>query len=138
MEKPVKGNIRLTDVPDGEAPEEIRREWVGDVILPVVAITDEESRGVVSHDEVNLGESYLVPQKAAIAALRKKSKKAAAWWGGQGFPKMGQYFNFKVSQAEIVGTLEVLPFKIRQHLGLLEVGCGYQDHEANLPDSWKK
>jgi|SRR5271168_858849 len=130
MEKSIEGSVRITKTPDGEAPLNIRKEWVG-VTLPVVAITNTKGRGVLSHKETDSEVVYLVYQDLAIKALAAKSKEAARWWRRQRFPQRGQYFSFKVSQTEVVGTLKEIPIVRRQFLGLLEVGVGAHDHPAN-------
>lgn len=118
MKRFVNGSIRITKVPDGEVPVEIRNYWVG-LVLPVVEITDEIS-GVPM---------YVVLQSVALEALSQKSPTTLTWWESNGFPRAEECFGFKVSDAEVVENLEELP--CRQFLGLLEVGVGARDHWIN-------
>jgi hypothetical protein len=88
--------IRIVNVPPGEAPEAIRRAWVG-LVLPL-APREKGPRalaafGVVAGPRGLLGTlwrlftgrytrgvQYAVPVDAAIAALEEASPDAAAWW----------------------------------------------------------
>ncbi len=115
MIKNVRGHIRITEVPDGEAPIWVRKAWVG-LIIPVVGITDEY---------------YEVLQTEAMGPLVQGSVKAYLWWIEHDYPKFNECFGFKIRQAEIVGVLEEITPVIRQYVGLLEIGIGGHDYEAN-------
>ena len=74
--------IRIIDTPPGQAPEWVRKEWVG-VELPVEekAPGPEEGiqYGIRGGKPENLG-GYFVLTPDAISLLRKKSPEAARWW----------------------------------------------------------
>lgn len=84
--------ILIIKTPRGEAPEHIRRAWLG-LALPCIGISY-SSVGVLSEKPTNNGEGYSVPQKEAIRVLAGKKPKAAAWWTKHGFPKPGKTFVF--------------------------------------------
>jgi len=74
--------ITIIAVPPGEAPEWVRREWVG-MILSVMEARDlpptGEEVGVLGGPPTNPG-GYPVETTVAIKELEKKSPKAAEWW----------------------------------------------------------
>jgi hypothetical protein len=74
--------IRITGVPPGQAPEWVRKEWVG-LELPVQedALNPNEGIqfGVKGGKPENLG-GYPIHTSDAISALTKKSPRAAEWW----------------------------------------------------------
>ncbi len=89
-------NIRIIRTPGGEAPEEIRRAWIG-LILPVAE--DEQGRrkrlgyGVLTGPKSLLAyllgfllgkytqyDGYAVKVMDAIAILEKSNREAAQWW----------------------------------------------------------
>ncbi|OHA28635.1 MAG: hypothetical protein A3E92_03170 [Candidatus Taylorbacteria bacterium RIFCSPHIGHO2_12_FULL_42_34] len=76
--------VRIVNVPPGEAPEWVRREWVG-LELPLSnefdATTPRLQMGVVGGpvDPQNIG-GYAVPKDEAIDILEKKNPTAAQWW----------------------------------------------------------
>lgn len=120
MTRFVKGNIKVLLVPDGDAPEWVRRAWV-DVVLPVRAVE---------------GNEYLVDQMLAICALGLQSKhdsikEVLNWWKGEGHPIPGHHFCFDESEVEIVGKLEDMTTHLRVFAGILEVGVGAHDHPEN-------
>ncbi len=103
--------IKIVQVPDGEAPEEVRRAWVGMVLpcLPLVGYGAHREKGAVSLQENAYNRyGYAVPQKEALEKLAEKHPEAARWWKSQGFPKEadGQdYFSFSEMEVkEFVGT----------------------------------
>jgi len=77
------GYLEIVRVPPGEAPEEIRREWVG-VRLPLRRWDKEPcvqwSVGVLSHLGPRPTRGYAVDGRAAVKALARYSPQAAAWW----------------------------------------------------------
>jgi hypothetical protein len=75
--------IRIIATPPGEAPEEIRRAWVG-LELPLAngqqqaqVYSPEE---VVSREAVGPVTGHAVEGRAAIQQLALASEDAAAWW----------------------------------------------------------
>lgn len=75
--------VRIVQVPPGEAPEEIRRAWVG-LELPLLRGAAEPlpavSVGVLSHQNSAVVPGYAVDGRLAMEALAGRSPEAAAWW----------------------------------------------------------
>ncbi|HSX48807.1 MAG TPA: hypothetical protein VLE44_00945 [Candidatus Saccharimonadales bacterium] len=72
--------IRIVDTPPGQAPEWVRKEWIG-LELPVEDVDLEGgfSIGIKGGKPENLG-GYPIRTEDAISALKEKSPKAANWW----------------------------------------------------------
>lgn len=127
----VSGSITITKLPEGEAPQWVRAAWVG-LVVPVIAISYTEAFGLLSKSQLGPRLMYIVPQREAIKALKKKSKRAATWWTSIGFPRPQETFGFNFDEASIEGKITCeRPEKIYQFFGLLEVGVGAYDHPAN-------
>jgi hypothetical protein len=75
--------LRILRTPSGEAPEAIRRAWVG-IELPLRRGEPEpkylQSVGVLSQQGPEVTSGYAVDGCAAVAALASQSPAAAAWW----------------------------------------------------------
>ena len=79
-----RAEIRIIGVPPGEAPLEIRQQWVG-LILPLAGgepcawqlQTMGVLTGILEEDET-IG--YAVDFSEAVTALAEKSPAAARWW----------------------------------------------------------
>lgn len=133
MQRSVSGKIEITKIPDGGAPRWVREGWVGS-ILPVVAISDDASSGVLSGKNVPRQFRYLVPQRPALAELALRSIEARRYWAEQGFPddKDDGCFGFRIDQAKVLGVLEDgEPEKILLFTGLLKAGLGAHDYWLN-------
>ncbi len=105
--KTIGGQIRITKVPSGEAPLEIRKAWVGLVLPcdPYLGYPDDGlDRGILSGKEVSRNRcGFSVPQDQAIEILEKEYPLAAAWWKANGFPQGGdKRFGFAEEEAEII------------------------------------
>lgn len=74
--------IRIVDTPPGQAPEWVRKEWVG-LELPVEENAPDPKEGIQfgvrGGKPENLG-GYPIRTTDAINTLRKKSPRAAKWW----------------------------------------------------------
>jgi hypothetical protein len=113
--------IRIVDVPPGEAPEEIRRAWVG-LILPLVP-GETGPRPIISHGVLSgprwliarlwrllTGQyhrymQYAVPVDAALEELEWTAPDAAAWWR-ENTPHLigrGRAFGFAAEVCEEIG-----------------------------------
>jgi hypothetical protein len=85
-------SIRIIDVPDGEAPEDVRRAWVGLVlplvegirqprVIPVYGVRSFRwKRWIPWAFHYHTTEAFIVNVNAAITVLRKREPDAAAWW----------------------------------------------------------
>lgn len=107
MDGPEK-RIRIVDIPPGQAPEWVRKEWIG-LELPAAKPRSLFQIGVKFGPPSNLG-GYQVDAKTAIDVLREKSPKAAEWWDGH-LPKKFDWLIFKkdVCEEVIVTPKEALP-----------------------------
>lgn len=76
-------HIRIVTLPPGEAPESIRRAWVG-MELPLAvgegAARQLQTVGAVSNRGAEVSTGYLVDGPKALAALEFGAPEAAAWW----------------------------------------------------------
>ncbi|HVS39553.1 MAG TPA: hypothetical protein VMS17_28610 [Gemmataceae bacterium] len=79
----VIGHVRIIQTPPGEAPDDIRRAWVG-VELPLRPGEGQprrmESVGAVSNEGPAVADGYIVDGASAVNALAAQSPEAAAWW----------------------------------------------------------
>jgi len=77
------GRILVTAVPPGEAPEEVRRAWVG-LELPLArgekGARSAETVGVVSEQAEEPSRGFAVEGAQAVAILAAQRPDAAAWW----------------------------------------------------------
>ncbi len=86
--------IKIVSVPPGEAPENVRADWVG-ITLPVKRCnaTDVRTLGVMSGPKNNVvaffvtlfgggqrERGYLVDAATAVDRLERHAPDAAAWW----------------------------------------------------------
>jgi hypothetical protein len=69
--------LKIVALPAGDAPESVRKEWVG-LVLPFTDIVDESSEVITEKCIKKLG--FVVPAWDAIAILKQKSLAAAIWW----------------------------------------------------------
>jgi hypothetical protein len=77
------GLIRITATPPGEAPEAVRRAWVGLELPFVGGRVGPQSQavvGVLSNRPAGSREGYAVDGGKAIALLAARDSEAAAWW----------------------------------------------------------
>lgn len=71
--------IRIVKVPEGEAPEEVRRHWVG-LVLPA------RNRGAAVESEIlggglrSIRENFAVPTTIAVLLLRFQSEDAGDYF----------------------------------------------------------
>jgi hypothetical protein len=81
--KPAVMRVRIIATPPGEAPEPVRKAWVG-LELPVADGRDGpaplDAAGVLSGERVEPVEGYEVDGAAAVDLLAAKAPEAAAWW----------------------------------------------------------
>lgn len=99
------GLIRIIKLPEGEAPEIVRKAWLGLILpcSPTVGWSNEgEELKVLSGKKIPKRYGFSVPQAEAIKILSKSNRKAATWWKKHGFPQAGKYFGFDESEAEIL------------------------------------
>ncbi len=100
------GYVRITEIPDGEAPFWVRREWLG-LLLPCDPVCGFPSggmeKGAVSGKVAEKNRfGFSVPQAAALQVLATKSQDAFNYWKRLGFPKPPPYDYFGFSETEAV------------------------------------
>ena len=71
--------IKIISTPPGQAPLEIREQWVGITIPIVDNISAIYQMGVLGGKPEDLG-GYTVETNVAMQELEKKSPQAADWW----------------------------------------------------------
>ena len=72
--------VKVISIPVGEAPERVRREWVGLELLASDEQCDKTEVGIESLEDIPHRYHIHVPSKAAIEVLAKKSLEAADWF----------------------------------------------------------
>jgi hypothetical protein len=102
-------HLRIIATPTGEAPERIRRAWVG-VALPLrhweTEPSDHLSVGVLSHLAPARIMGYAVDGRAAVNALASHSPEAATWWRNHAphVLERGYQFFFPCEACEYLGS----------------------------------
>jgi hypothetical protein len=95
--------IKIIATPSGEAPEWVRKEWIG-LELPVVEVDIENGIqfGVVKGGPPqNLG-GYSVETTNAIKILKEQSPEAAQWWLENPLLKFMDVLVFKKEFCELI------------------------------------
>jgi len=95
--------ILITETPPGEAPLEVRQQWVG-LILPVaenVPPTRVFEVGVLGGEAIEPG-GYPVETVVAIQELEKKSQAAAQWWKENIYPMIMPWLVFQKNYCELI------------------------------------
>ncbi|KKR70566.1 MAG: hypothetical protein UU13_C0003G0010 [Candidatus Nomurabacteria bacterium GW2011_GWB1_40_7] len=73
-------NIKILAVPPGEAPLEVRKQWVG-LTLPAERLPNNfPLAGVVTGNPVKETGGYAVVPSVAIKELERNNLPAAEWW----------------------------------------------------------
>lgn len=106
-------SIQIMNIPEGEAPLDVRKAWVGLVLPahPFVGYGGTQEKGAVTSSEnIRKSYSYSVPQDKALLVLARSDQKAALWWKDHGYPKAGDdenCFSFPLLIArEVCGKFE--------------------------------
>jgi hypothetical protein len=77
------GGLLIKSTPPGEAPEHIRRAWVG-LTLPLAPAEIKprtlETVGVISNRDPEMTMGYAVDGRKAVQFLASHEPEAAAWW----------------------------------------------------------
>ena len=100
--------IRIIATPPGEAPEEVRRAWVG-LEVPLAAGEREprtlSAAGVITGENVGVRQGYVVNGKTAIKLLAVHDTHAAEWWrqNARHVAAGGYRFIFPTNVCEKVG-----------------------------------
>jgi hypothetical protein len=92
-------SIKIISTPPGQAPEEVRKEWVGLVIPMPKQETGGTQRGVLGGKPQNTN-GYQVDTLVALEILRGKSPDAAQWFLDNAF--LGGRFAFAREACEVV------------------------------------
>ncbi len=95
--------IMIVKVPRGEAPEEIKKAWVGMVLPCIGKFPPYGALGALSGKPAeSYGLNFLVHQDDALKVLHQKQPAAAKWWYAHGFPKDGRCFAFCEDEAVVL------------------------------------
>jgi hypothetical protein len=94
--------IKIVGIPPGEAPEWVRKEWVG-LELPLAKRTDSPvvTYGVLSGSPSNEG-GYAVKAYEAFMILEKKSPRAHQWWKISPYYGIMDFLVFKKDVCELI------------------------------------
>lgn len=98
-------SFRIIATPRGDAPEEVRKEWIG-VVLP---LKDSFNPGEGAHernfsfDRQQVRSFVTVPVRTALGELAKKSQPAAQWFY-KNLPEFwfNRDFSFGVDEVQIL------------------------------------
>lgn len=93
--------IRLSKIPDGETPLEIRKCWVGRIVESD-GVSIEQCYGALTGKETDICPRFRVPQGKALDELKMAHPAAAHWYQERGYPKLNGYFCFKTDHVEVV------------------------------------
>ena len=95
--------IRIIDVPPGQAPDWVRKAWVGLEIPLAVQLSAASSlqEGVLGGKPENLG-GFQVRGEIAITLLSKKSPEAAKWWHRNAPYVLSEILVFKKNVCELI------------------------------------
>jgi hypothetical protein len=86
--------VKIIAVPPGQAPDWVRKEWIG-LVLPVAenVPSDTFAMGVLG-GKVENPDGFPVETVAAIKALDDKSPRAAQWWKDHVYPNLMPWLVF--------------------------------------------
>lgn len=98
-------SIKIIATPPGQAPEEVRKEWVGLTIPLPQQETKGFQMGVLGGAAKNLG-GYQVLSKDAFDLLLAKSRPAYLWFMENGF--FGSYLVFAREVCEFLPGVETV------------------------------
>lgn len=111
------GRIKIISRPEGDAPPEIRDQWIGvEMNCHGQFLRDRFSRGIkgIRREEQH---SYSVFQVHAIAELAKKSPKAADFWKHIGFPRTRiSIFTFRADSVQELSPVPILDSELENEL----------------------
>lgn len=100
--------IEIVSLPNGEAPEEVRKAWIGCALpcLPSCGHVAVPVQGVLSNvwlmDKVD---GFDVPQGIALRVLEHVAPEAARWFEERGFPRKNQNFRFARKHVRVLKEL---------------------------------
>ena len=96
------GSIKIVKMPRGEAPEYVRREWVGvEMKCLFTSSGDTIEAGVLTGElQPPAGMTYVVSQEEALNALKQGHWEASKWWRDHGFPRKCGFFSFDADEVE--------------------------------------
>jgi hypothetical protein len=97
--------IRIVRIPPGEAPEWVRKAWIG-LILPlktgIFGPVRTEGIGVVTGKSVGEKDVFPVSAILAIDILARDHEEAAYWWQSRGMYVPWFDFQFDASACELL------------------------------------
>lgn len=87
--------VSVASVPDGEAPMESRKAWVGIIFPEAKLLKGVYARGIATGELEGPADYWAVESAIALELLRAKDPSAAEWFAARVFP--GQLLLFRVS-----------------------------------------
>lgn len=94
--------IKIIDVPPGQAPEWVRKEWVG-LVMPIAKNLPSFTiaMGVLGGKAENPN-GYPIETLVAIQILKEKSPDAARWWEAHVNPVFMRWLVFKEEVCQVI------------------------------------
>ncbi len=100
-------SIVIESIPDGRAPVDIKRQWIGleipDVISDFIVMFDLEKKTILLP-----GMTINVPKKVALAILETRSIKAANWFKNDHMFSEAKYLGFNRDCLKIIYYAEIV------------------------------
>lgn len=93
--------IKIVRLPKGEAPEEVRKAWVG-CKLPITDFAEFHLAEEVLSRKPRLKKGFFVHALSALAILKEKSQAAAEWFERNMELTSSNYFCFNEKECEII------------------------------------
>ncbi len=102
------GTFIVTSIPEGEAPQVVRRAWVGCTLpcLPILGVPEEGITSLLNKNVERKELGFVVPQSRALRILGDKAPKAARWFRQHGFPNRQNFF-FRASEGTVIDGVRI-------------------------------
>lgn len=106
---PLLGIIEIVRVPVGEAPLEIREQWVGVQMSYLYFDPQNTFPGIITERRPDASyEAYVVLEKHAFAALKNFKRPALDWWEKKGFFEGSSHsrFSFRAEEIKVIKSTD--------------------------------
>ena len=98
--------IQIVKIPEGPAPEEVRKAWVGLKFLAEINQLEEPEADFTTGDMLFRGKTYMVPKDIALEVLEKKFPGAADWFR-LNYPSRIKHLTFGSDEVELVTVMHI-------------------------------
>ncbi|MDP2671190.1 MAG: hypothetical protein Q8P13_01880 [bacterium] len=89
----------MIKIPRGEAPKQVRRQWVGAILDATGPAHPLWESGLLTHEDMPERTGYSVPSGAALQVLGERSPAAADWFK-ENIRRMPPYLTFGADEVE--------------------------------------